>query len=135
MNSPARRAEVGVPADLPPVDIDAILISRVLANLLDNAGRHAPPHTPVTVHAVCTGPDAVTIAVTDRGPGVTPNRRKEIFGLYFRRESDTGTGLGLAIAKTFLDAHKQPIWVEDNPGGGARFCFTLPAATGVLARS
>ena len=135
MNSPARRAEVEVPADLPPVDIDAILISRVLANLLDNAGRHAPPHTPVTVHAVCTGPDAVTISVTDRGPGVTPNRRKEIFGLYFRRESDTGTGLGLAIAKTFLDAHKQPIWVEDNPGGGARFCFTLPAATGVLARS
>jgi Osmosensitive K+ channel histidine kinase len=59
---------------------------------------------------------------------VSPDRRSEIFGLFIRRRGDTGTGLGLAIAKTFIDAHRQRIWVEDAPGGGARFCFTLPVA-------
>jgi two-component system, OmpR family, sensor histidine kinase KdpD len=134
LNSPARHTEVDMPADLPPVDIDAVLIGRVLTNLLENAGRHAPPNTSIMVRAVRSGPDVITVAVTDRGPGITTNRREEIFGLFVRREADTGTGLGLAIAKTFLDAHKQRIWVEDNPGGGARFCFTLPVATSVLAR-
>jgi signal transduction histidine kinase len=42
-----------------------------------------------------------------------------------------GAGLGLTIAKTFIEAHGQRIWVEDAPGGGARFCFTLPVAANV----
>ena len=48
-----------------------------------------------------------------------------------RRADDAGAGLGLTIAKTFIEAHGQRIWVEEAPGGGARFCFTLPAAADV----
>lgn len=113
---------------LPPVDVDAILITRVLANLLDNAYRHAPKDTPILISAELTQPDTVTVAVADRGPGVGPDRRGDLFGFHVRRPHDSGTGLGLAIAKTFIDAHHQRIWVETAPEGGARFCFTLPVA-------
>ena len=50
-DSPARRADIHIPANLPPVDIDTVLIGRVLTNLLDNASRHAPPNTPITICA------------------------------------------------------------------------------------
>jgi two-component system sensor histidine kinase KdpD len=66
--------------------------------------------------------------VADLGPGVSPNRRGEIFELFARRDDDAGAGLGLTIAKTFIEAHGQRIWVDDGPEGGARFCFTLPVA-------
>jgi two-component system sensor histidine kinase KdpD len=127
-DSPARSADIQIPVNLPPVDIDTVLIGRVLTNLLDNASRHAPPNTPITIRAERSCPGLITVSVSDRGPGIAINRREEIFGLFLRRQADTGTGLGLAIAKTFLDAHGQRIWVDNVPGG-ATFCFTLPIAT------
>ena len=69
--------------------------------------------------------------VADHGPGVRPERRKEIFELFARRPGDAGAGLGLTIAKSFVEAHGQRIWVEDAAGGGARFCFTLPVAASI----
>jgi two-component system sensor histidine kinase KdpD len=119
---------VDVPATLPPVDVDAVLITRVLVNLLDNAYRHSPKDVPVVIAAEACDEEAIMVSVTDHGPGVSPDRRSEVFGFYVRRSQDSGTGLGLAIAKTFIDAHDQRIWVETAPGGGARFCFTLPTA-------
>jgi signal transduction histidine kinase len=78
--------------------------------------------------AAAVTPDTIEVSVTDHGPGVDASRRDEIFGLFARRDDDAGAGLGLTIAKTFVEAHGQRIWVEDAPGGGARFCFTLPVA-------
>jgi two-component system sensor histidine kinase KdpD len=129
--TPAMRAHtvhVDVPDDLPPIDADLVLISRVLTNILENAIRHGPKNTPISIRATQTAPETIELSVTDHGPGVSPGRRNEVFGLFARREGDTGAGLGLAIAKTFIDAHGQRIWVEDAPEGGARFCFTLPVA-------
>jgi signal transduction histidine kinase len=60
-----------------------------------------------------------------------PARREEIFELFPRRQHDAGAGLGLTIARTFVDAHDQRIWVEDAPGCGARFCFTVPVAAAI----
>jgi two-component system sensor histidine kinase KdpD len=117
-DSPARRADIHIPGNLPPVDIDTVLIGRVLTNLLDNASRHAPPDTPIIICGWRSGPGLITVSVTDHGPGIAVNRREEIFGLFLRREADTG-----------LDAHGQRIWVDNVPGGGASFCFTLPIAT------
>ncbi|HEY6492900.1 MAG TPA: ATP-binding protein [Trebonia sp.] len=121
------RAEI--PGGMPPIDADLVLMTRVLANLIDNAIRHSPAGAPVTVRAALR-PDhrAIEISVTDAGPGVPVTRREEIFGLFPRREHDAGAGLGLTIARTFVEAHDQRIWVEDAPGTGARFCFTLPVA-------
>lgn len=130
-----RPVELDLPGELPPVDVDVTLISRVLTNLLENAVRHAPRGTPITIGARTAPPDAVLVYVADRGPGVSPDRRDEVFGLLARRDSDAGAGLGLSIAKTFIEAHGQRIWVEDAPDGGAKFCFTLPAAESPAAES
>jgi two-component system sensor histidine kinase KdpD len=106
-------------------------MSRVLANLVDNAVRHSPAGAPLLIRAVTLPSGVIELSVTDHGPGVDPGRRDEIFRLFARREGDAGAGLGLTIAKTFVEAHGQRIWVEDAPGGGARFCFTLPVALSV----
>jgi two-component system sensor histidine kinase KdpD len=122
---------VALPDDLPPVDVDLTLISRVLANLLENAIRHGPKHSTITIGGVLANPQTVVVHVADHGPGVRPERRNEIFELFARRPGDAGAGLGLTIAKTFVEAHGQRIWVEDVPDGGARFCFTLPVAPSI----
>jgi two-component system sensor histidine kinase KdpD len=119
---------VELPDELPPIDADLVLMSRVLTNLVDNAVRHSPADAPVVIRAAVVPPGVIELSVTDHGPGVDPSRRDEIFGLFARRADDAGAGLGLTIAKTFVEAHGQRIWVEDAPGGGARFCFTLPVA-------
>ena len=119
---------VEIPAELPPIDVDLVLMSRVLANLVENAVRHSPADAPIVIRAAATTQGAIELSVADRGPGVDASRRDEIFGLFARRDDDAGAGLGLTIAKTFVEAHGQRIWVEDAPSGGARFCFTLPVA-------
>ncbi|MFD3452051.1 ATP-binding protein [Streptomyces sp. NPDC058691] len=128
---PPRQIIADIDAELPLVDVDTVLIGRVLTNLLDNAARYAPPGTPITIRAYRSDPATVTVSVADRGPGIPPSRRDDVFGFFFRREADTGTGLGLAIAKIFIEAHHQRIWADQNPGGGARFTFTLPAVAGL----
>jgi len=126
--------EVDLADHLPEVEADQLLIGQVLANLLDNASRHAPPGTVITVAAEERG-DRVALAVTDCGPGVPPEEREAIFDRFVRFDTGGRTGLGLTIARTFVEAHGGRIWVEDTPVGGARFVFTLvpvrvPAATG-----
>lgn len=128
---PALRAHelrLELPGSLPLVDVDRTLIARVLTNLLENAIRYAPKGTPITVTAALRPPDGILVAVDDQGPGVSPERRGQVFGMLARRDADVGAGLGLAIAKTFVEAHGQRIWVEESPEGGARFCLTLPTA-------
>jgi two-component system sensor histidine kinase KdpD len=124
----AGRVTVAVPDDLPAVDVDPILIRQVLVNLVDNAARYSPEDEPVDVTMRATTRNRVEVAVMDRGPGVPAGDRVEIFQMANRREAGGRGGLGLGIAAAFLDAHGERIWVEDRPGGGARFVFTLPAA-------
>jgi two-component system sensor histidine kinase KdpD len=118
---------VDLPADLPPVDVDVVLMEQVLANLVDNAARYAPEGTSVRVTAHADG-DVVALSVTDEGPGVPPSERERVFTMFSRAGGQGRAGLGLAIAKAFVEAHGQTIHVEDAPGGGARFVVTLPAA-------
>lgn len=119
---------VDLPADLPPVDVDVLLVRQVLVNLLDNALRHAPAGTPVEVGARAAGPGVVEVAVRDHGPGVPPEERRRVFEMYSQVGGSGRAGLGLAIVKAFVEAHGQAIRVEDAPGGGARFVFGLPVA-------
>jgi two-component system, OmpR family, sensor histidine kinase KdpD len=125
-----RCVEVSLPEDLPDVDIDQLLIGQVLANLLDNANRYAPPESVITVQGEVRG-DRIRLSVTDAGPGVPAAEREAVFDRYVRFDTGGRAGLGLTIAKTFVEAHGEHIWVEDVPGGGARFAFTLPLAATV----
>jgi two-component system sensor histidine kinase KdpD len=123
-----KRIEVALPPDLPLVEFDATLIERVLYNLLENAGKYTPAGSVVRIAAEVSG-DELLVAVSDDGPGVPQAQREAIFDKFTRgsRESATpGVGLGLAISRAIVEAHGGKIWVEDNAGKGARFCFTLP---------
>jgi two-component system sensor histidine kinase KdpD len=121
------RVDVAVASTLPAVDVDALLIGQVLINLLDNAIRHSPDHGVIAVIGAATD-DHVTLAVSDEGPGVPPDRREEIFHRFARFDTGGRAGLGLTIARTFVEAHGESIWYEDAPGGGARFVLSLPTA-------
>jgi two-component system sensor histidine kinase KdpD len=125
-----RDVDVLVPDGLPLVKVDPLLIVQVLTNLLDNANRHGPPGTPITVAAGALKSGRVCVSVSDSGPGVPASERQAVFEKFVRFDTGGRSGLGLAIAKAFVEAHGDQIWVEDAPGGGARFVFTLPAAPG-----
>lgn len=112
---------------LPDVDVDPVLIRQVLANLLDNANRHAPPESVITVAGEVRG-DRVALSVSDEGPGIPAEEREVVFDRFVRFDTGGRTGLGLTIAKTFVEAHGERIWVEDTHGKGSRFVFTLPTA-------
>ena len=118
---------IDLPAGLPPVDVDPLLMEQVLANLLDNAARHSPERTPVRI-AATRSDGVVELSVTDQGPGIRPEDRERVFTMFSRVGSEGRAGLGLAIAKAFVEAHDQTIRVDDAPGGGARFVVTLAAA-------
>ena len=112
---------------LPDVDVDQLLIGQVLANLLDNANRYSPPDGQITVTGELRN-DRIAISVADQGPGVPVTEREAVFDRFVRFDTGGRSGLGLTIAKTFVEAHGERIWVEDVPGGGARFVFTVPSA-------
>ncbi len=120
--------EIDLPPELPPVEVDHLLVEQVLANLLDNADRHAPPGTTITVSARVLDPSTVSVIVTDSGPGVPASERDSVFESFVRFDTGGRAGLGLALAKTFVEAHGGRIWVEDATLGGASFVFTVPTA-------
>ncbi|HEV7208589.1 MAG TPA: DUF4118 domain-containing protein, partial [Mycobacteriales bacterium] len=98
-----RPIELDVPASLPAVLADPGLLERVIANLVQNALRYAPPEHPVRVAASAHG-DRVELRVTDRGPGIPEADREAVFAVFQRRDDHAtsegpGVGLGLAIAR------------------------------------
>src|SRR5258708_8726154 len=95
-----------LPVDLPPVDIDLVLISRVLTNLLESAIRHGPKNDPIAIGGTLTTPQVIEVSVTDRGPGVSPGRLSEIFELSARRAGEACARLGLNLAKTLVEAQR-----------------------------
>ncbi len=133
MQAPLARARelqlsTDVPAGLPAVSVDAALISRVLQNLLGNALKFTPAGGRVRV-AARQEPEGVAVAVSDDGPGVAPGLRPRLFQAFAHGEHlGRGTGLGLAFCRLAVEAHGGRIWAESDPGKGAAFSFTLPAA-------
>lgn len=115
-----------IPADLPFVVGDPVLLHHVLANLLDNAVRHA--RAQVSIAAQLDG-DRVLLAVEDDGRGIPVADRSRIFERFSRIEGNdrtNGSGLGLAIVSGFADAMGMTVSVEDGSLGGARFVLALP---------
>lgn len=119
--------QVELPENLPPVPMDAALVDLVLTNLLGNALRHAPGSA-VEIGAIAEGRH-VAVWVRDQGPGVPQADRAHIFDKFTRGRGvrrGGGAGLGLAIARAAVQAHGGALTLEDTPGGGATFRFTLP---------
>jgi two-component system sensor histidine kinase KdpD len=117
-----------IPRDLPLVRFDAMLIERVLANLLENATKYTPAGTSITLSAQASD-GYLSVSVSDDGPGLPKGREEDVFQKFARgeRESATpGVGLGLPICRAIIDAHGGKITGRNRPGGGAIFTFTLP---------
>ena len=113
-------------------------LGQVLDNLLVNADRYAPPGTPIEIHVAPGVRGTVVTRVIDHGPGVPVDLRDRIFERFVRDEqsSSEGTGLGLSIVSGIVEAHAGRVWLDDpEPGGGAVFAFTLPAARVETAES
>ena len=105
-------------------------VERVLMNLLTNALRHTPSDGAVAVRVEPLQGE-VRVAVEDTGEGLDGEARARMFERFWRGDrsrTSPGAGLGLAIARGLVEAHGGRIWAEDREGGGARVCFTLPAA-------
>ncbi len=120
--------DVRIPADLPPVYVDAKLIVQLFANLFDNVMKYTPPGTRVTVTAAVEGP-VVRVTVDDDGPGLPPGDPARLFEKFQRGHEEgaiVGVGLGLAICRAVVREHGGEITAGNRPGGGARFEFTLP---------
>ncbi len=114
--------------DIPNVAFDAQLLERVIVNLLSNAAQASPPGGMVTVKTQMVETDAgrgVEIAVIDRGSGIDPKNRENIFNPFFTTKSE-GVGLGLAIVSKIVDEHGGRIAVESTPGEGSVFQVILP---------
>jgi two-component system sensor histidine kinase KdpD len=133
-----RPVQVRVPADLPLLQLDAVLMERLFANLLENAAKYTPPGTPICIGATLMhAGDArlVRVEIDDDGPGVPFGMQERLFDKFTRGEKESaqpGIGLGLAICRAIVEAHGGQIGVEnrmDDAGRvrGARFWFTLPA--------
>jgi two-component system sensor histidine kinase KdpD len=118
---------VTVSDTLSEVDVDRVLMGQVLINLLDNAARHAPAHSVITVNGERRG-SQIVLSVADQGPGVPAGDRETIFDRFTQISTGGRAGLGLTIAKTFVEAHGQRVWYEEVSGGGARFVVSLPVA-------
>jgi two-component system sensor histidine kinase KdpD len=120
--------EVHLPPDLPLVPMDGVLIEQVFVNLLENAVKYTPPGTPIEISALPID-GRVRVDVADRGPGIPPGEESRIFDKFYRVAGEgpvSGVGLGLTICRGIVTAHGGRIWVENLPGGGALFRFTLP---------
>ncbi len=121
--------DVRIPAELPPVHVDATLVVQVFSNLFDNIAKYTPPGTRVYVSAMMDG-GWVRVLVEDEGPGLPGGEPARLFDK-FQRGSEEGTvvgvGLGLAICQAIVRAHGGEIEARRREGGGARFEFTLPA--------
>ena len=126
-----RRTQLTIETDVtPPVQLRPDALQRVLVNLLDNAVKYGPAGQ--TVHiAVRTEANNIRISVADEGAGVAERDRDLIWRPFARggaANTAAGSGIGLTIVRDVATQHGGSAWVEDAPGGGARFVVSLPCA-------
>ncbi|MFE9174730.1 ATP-binding protein [Streptomyces sp. NPDC007126] len=126
---PEGSAELDIPETLPMVAVDAGLLERAMANLVENAVKYSPDDRTVLVAASALA-DRVEVRVVDRGPGVPDDAKDRIFEP-FQRYGDAprgaGVGLGLAVARGFAESMGGTLNAEDTPGGGLTMVLTLRA--------
>ncbi|MFB9890769.1 ATP-binding protein [Planobispora takensis] len=127
------RAPVFRIGELAAVLADRALVRQLVDNLIGNAVKYTAPgaRPEITVTSAPERPGWIRVEVADRGIGIPPGQHEAIFENFRRAHeggSYSGSGLGLAICKRIVERHGGTIGVRDNPGGGSRFHFTLPAA-------
>ncbi len=110
----------------------AEILAAMVRNLVENALRASPPGSTVTISVEPAG----RIIVADEGPGVPDAQKAAVFQRLWRgdRKRRDGAGIGLALVRRFAQLHGGDVWVEDRPGGGARFVVQLTAGDNITIR-
>ncbi len=119
---------VDLPADLPLLEFDAVLIERVFCNLIDNATKYSEPHTQIWISAAVKA-EEVWVSIADEGQGLPDGMQSRVFEKFTRGEKESakpGVGLGLSICQAIIKAHRGSIWAENRTPQGALFIFSLP---------
>lgn len=128
------RVRAWVEPALPLLWCDAMLVSQLLDNLLDNALKYSPAETPVELHAMRDG-EHLVLAVSDRGPGIAPAWREKVFEVFQRGDTASeqpladggrGAGVGLAVCRAIAHAHQGELLMRPRAEGGCRFECRLP---------
>lgn len=123
------RIDAVLPAESPPLRVDAAQLEHVLVNVLENALKFSSPTDRVELRADAADGE-VLIRVSDHGPGVRPEDRQRIFEAFASGNNGSGgpgTGLGLAIAKGFTQLNGGRLWIEGGRGSGTTFVVSFPA--------
>jgi signal transduction histidine kinase len=132
------RLLMDLPDNLPLVNADPRRTSQVLVNLLSNATKWGQRGTEILLNIqVCD--NEVRVEVADRGPGIPPQQKRDLFKRFSEVQTSNsrgisrgisraeyGAGLGLFVVKTIVESQGGQVGVEDQPGGGAIFWFTIP---------
>jgi signal transduction histidine kinase len=133
---------VSCDAELPPVLADRQRLEQVLVNLLGNASKYTPEGGDVCITTARfsdserpggpqSGGDFIEIAISDTGPGLSPEDQRRVFEKFYRagdsltQQQQTGSGLGLTIARSLVELHGGTLTVRSEPGQGSTFAVTL----------
>jgi two-component system sensor histidine kinase KdpD len=134
----SHRVSLELAADLPMLELDAVLFEQVLFNLLDNAAKYSPPDTTISIRSIRER-DAVMLQVADEGEGIPPTELECVFDKFYRVQKGDhvrpGTGLGLAISRGFVEAMHGRITAAnrtDRKGAVITIRLPVPAGAGLL---
>jgi two-component system sensor histidine kinase KdpD len=141
-----RSVNIELPAGLPLVTLDFVLVVQALVNVLDNAAKYSPPASPIDIRAGATG-EWLEIQISDRGMGIPAEDLTRVFNKFYRgqrpipaspaakgqAELPPGTGLGLSISSGITEAHGGQIWAENRPGGGTVVTLKFPLVESTIS--
>ena len=132
VNRRFQRVCVNKSSAFPLVYGDCPRLTQVLVNLLSNASKFGPMNQTISLYSEFAGDGKVRVAVADRGPGILLEDKASLFQRFQRLGSPDGAqygiGLGLSVVKTIVKEHGGEVGVDERPGGGSIFWFTLPLA-------
>lgn len=130
LNKYGQHLTINLPLDDLVVRADPRRTVQVLTNLISNAIRYGPPNEEIALSVSLAG-DFALVEVLDKGPGILPEDRLNLFRRFVFPQftdqiSSAGAGLGLSVVEAIVTAHGGKVGVDDRPGGGSNFWFTLP---------
>ena len=128
-----RSITIDLPADLPPVRADAVLLDTLIGNLLENAARYAPAPAPIAISGRADGA-RLRLAVEDGGPGVPSEALSRLFDKFYRVDrqgtgSRRGLGIGLSVVRGLAESMGGEADADASPRGGLRVTVGLPLAS------